>query len=190
MILPINTYSDEVLHQKAKPLKGVDSDIEALIESMFESMENASGIGLAAPQVGRSIRLLVLDVSCMKSYEDVPPMVVINPNILSVRGKNFMEEGCLSVPGVQGDVARPAEITLKYRDRNFEEHTGEFKGMLARVLQHEIDHLGGTLFVDRMEKQDRRRIQKELDEIAAGRVPTDYLIARECSRSGEGTACM
>ncbi|TCD48628.1 peptide deformylase [Chlorobium sp. N1] len=190
MILPINTYSDDVLHQKAKPLKGVDAETESLIESMFESMENASGIGLAAPQIGRSIRLLVLDLSCMKSYEDVPPMVVINPNILSVRGKNLMEEGCLSVPGVQGDVSRPAEITLKYRDRNFLEHTEEFSGMLARVLQHEIDHLNGTLFVDRMEKRDRRRIQNELDDIARGAVPTDYPLARECSRTGNGTACM
>ncbi|ABB24332.1 peptide deformylase [Pelodictyon luteolum] len=190
MILPINTYSDEVLHQKAKPLKGVDADISSLIDSMFESMENASGIGLAAPQVGCSIRLLVLDVSCMKSYEDVPPMVVINPNVLAVRGKNLMEEGCLSVPGVQGDVLRPSEITLKYRDRNFQEHTEEFSGMLARVLQHEIDHLNGTLFVDRMEKRDRRRIQQELDDIAAGLVPADYPIARECSRGGEGPACM
>ncbi len=79
MILPITTYTDEVLHQTAKPLKGVDGAVEELIDSMFESMENASGIGLAAPQVGHSLRLLVLDISCMKSYEDVAPMVVINP---------------------------------------------------------------------------------------------------------------
>lgn len=181
MILPITTYSEAVLHQKAKPLKGIDSSVEALIGSMFESMNNASGIGLAAPQVGHAIRLLVLDISCMSAYENVPPMVVINPHILAVKGKNAMEEGCLSVPGVQGDVVRPASISLKYRDEHFEEHTGEFSGMLARVLQHEIDHLDGTLFVDRMEKRDRRKIQKELDAIAAGTVRADYPLMRDLS---------
>ncbi|HCD36395.1 peptide deformylase [Chlorobium phaeovibrioides] len=190
MILPITTYTDEVLHQTAKPLKGVDGAVEELIDSMFESMENASGIGLAAPQVGHSLRLLVLDISCMKSYEDVAPMVVINPHILSVKGKNLMEEGCLSVPGVQGDVQRPSSITLKYRDRNFLEQTEEFSGMLARVLQHEIDHLSGTLFIDRMEKRDRRKIQKELDDIAKGNIEVDYPLARACSRDGGGAICM
>jgi peptide deformylase len=174
MILPINIYSDDILRLKAKPLKGVDSGIEELVASMFESMHNASGIGLAAPQVGRSIRLLVLDLSCMNKYEHEKPMVVINPYILSVKGYNDMEEGCLSVPGVQGDVERPAVITLKYRDEHFEERTGEFSGMVARVLQHEIDHLDGTLFVDRMEKRERKKIQKELEALASGIVNTEY----------------
>ncbi len=174
MILPINIYSDDILRQKAKPLKGVDSGIEELVASMFESMRNASGIGLAAPQVGRSIRLLVLDLSCIDEYEHEKPMVVINPYILSVKGYSDMEEGCLSVPGIQGDVERPSVITLKYRDEHFEERTGEFSGMLARALQHEIDHLDGTLFVDRMEKRDRKKIQKELEALAAGIVNTEY----------------
>ena len=174
MILPINIYSDDILRLKAKPLKGVDSGIEELVASMFESMRNASGIGLAAPQVGRSVRLLVLDLSCISEYEHEKPMVVINPYILSVKGYCDMEEGCLSVPGIQGDVERPSVITLKYRDEHFEERTGEFSGMLARALQHEIDHLDGTLFVDRMEKRDRKKIQKELDAIASGIVDTEY----------------
>jgi peptide deformylase len=180
MILPINIYSDDILRLKAKPLKGVDSGIEELVASMFESMRNASGIGLAAPQVGRSIRLLVLDLSSVKNYEHEKPMVVINPHILSVKGYNEMEEGCLSVPGVQGDVVRPSVITLKYRDEHFAERTGEFSGMVARAIQHEIDHLDGTLFVDRMEKRDRKKIQKELDALAAGIVETEYpVVARE-----------
>ena len=174
MILPINIYSDDILRLKAKPLKGVDSGIEELVASMFESMRNASGIGLAAPQVGRSVRLLVLDLSCISEYEHEKPMVVINPYILSVKGYSDMEEGCLSVPGIQGDVERPSVITLKYRDEHFEERTGEFSGMLARALQHEIDHLDGTLFVDRMEKRDRKKIQKGLDAIASGIVDTEY----------------
>ncbi|MEI6847478.1 MAG: peptide deformylase [Chlorobiaceae bacterium] len=179
MILPINIYSDDILRQKAKPLKGIDTGIEELVRFMFESMRNAPGVGLAAPQVGHSIRLLVLDVSCLKNYENEKPMVVINPHILSVKGGNVMEEGCLSIPGVNGDVARPAVITMKYRDEYFEEQTGEFSGMVARVLQHEIDHLDGTLFVDRMEKRDRKKIQKRLSALASGIVPAEYPVVRK-----------
>ena len=111
MILPINIYSDDILRKKAKPLKGLDRGVEELIAFMFETMRNASGIGLAAPQVGHSVRLLVMDISALKSYEDSAPMVVINPHIISVRGYNDMEEGCLSLPGVHGDVERPSAIT-------------------------------------------------------------------------------
>jgi peptide deformylase len=179
MILPINTYSDQVLSLKAKPLKGIDASVEELIGNMFESMRNAEGIGLAAPQVGSSTRLLVIDISCMDSHRDAKPMVVINPRIIAVKGRNAMDEGCLSVPGVTGEVIRPSAIQLHYRDEHFEEHTGEFSGMMARVLQHEIDHLDGTLFVDRMEKRDRRKIQKELAAIAGGRISAAYPVARE-----------
>jgi peptide deformylase len=181
MILPINTYSDAVLVQKAKPLKGVSPAIDELVGNMFESMRNASGIGLAAPQVGHSVRLLVVDISCMEEYSGSAPLVVINPRILAVRGSAAMEEGCLSIPGVQGEVVRPSKIMLKYRDEHFEEQTVEFSGMMARVLQHEIDHLDGTLFVDRMEKRERRKIQKELDAITEGRCRADYPLARDVS---------
>ncbi|MEI8033092.1 MAG: peptide deformylase [Chlorobiaceae bacterium] len=177
MILPITIYSDDILRRKAKPLKGVDAETRELIAHMFESMHNASGIGLAAPQVGRSLRLLVLDVSCLEEYSDVKPMVVINPHLQAVRGFNSMEEGCLSIPGVQGDVERPAAITLKYRDEQFLERSGEFSGMLARVLQHEIDHLDGKLFVDRMEKRELRKIQKKLDLLSSGIVEAKYPVA-------------
>ncbi|NTU53332.1 MAG: peptide deformylase [Chlorobiaceae bacterium] len=182
MILPINTYSDPVLAVKAKPLKGIDPSIEKLITDMFESMYRAPGIGLAAPQVGHSIRLLVVDISSIEAYADFRPMVVINPRIMEFRGRNSMEEGCLSVPGVVGDVLRPSAITLRYRDEQFEEHTADFSGMMARVIQHEIDHLDGTLFIDRMDKRDRRSIQKELDAIAEGRVKADYPLARDSKR--------
>jgi peptide deformylase len=178
MIVPINTYSDPVLSMKAKPMKGVDSSTIELIGNMFESMRNASGIGLAAPQIGSSVRLLVIDLSCMESHRNASPLVVINPRIVAFRGHNVMEEGCLSLPGVQGDVSRPSSIQLKYRDEHFEEQTGEYSGMLARVLQHEIDHLDGTLFVDRMERRDRREIQEELEALSAGRIVADYPVAR------------
>jgi len=186
MILPINIYSDDILRQKAKPLKGIDSTIEALIASMFESMRNAEGIGLAAPQVGHSVRLLVLDLSCIDNYANEKPMVVINPHILAVSGCNVMEEGCLSIPGVNGDVERPAVISLKYRDEHFLERTREFSGMLARALQHEIDHLDGTLFVDRMEKRSRKKIQKELTDIASGIIDAEYPVVSPANVATQG----
>ncbi len=178
MIIPINTYSDPVLSLKARPLKGVDASVEELIGSMFESMRNAEGMGLAAPQVGSSLRLLVIDISCMDKYRDSEPLVVINPRILAVKGKSAMDEGCLSIPGLSGEVVRPSAIRLHYRDEHFEEHTEEFNGMMARVLQHEIDHLDGTLFVDRMDRRDRRKIQKELDAMAGGQINAAYPVAR------------
>ena len=174
MILPITIYSDDILRQRAKPLKGVDDEIRSLIASMFESMHNAAGIGLAAPQVGRSIRLLVVDISVMEEYADVPPMVVINPHIVSVSGSSEYDEGCLSVPGLMGPVVRPSAITLKYRDETFAEHEERFTGMSARVLQHEIDHLDGKLFVDRLDKRERRRLQSGLTALSQGVIEAAY----------------
>ena len=177
MILPINTYSDEVLRRKAKPLKGPDMQLEELVGNMFESMRNAEGIGLAAPQVGVSLRVLVVDVSVADGYEGASPLVIINPHLLGVKGFSSMEEGCLSIPEVRGDVVRPSTIQLKYRDEHFEEHIGEFDRLTARVLQHEIDHLDGMLFVDRMQRKNRRKIQRELDAITRGEISTSYPVA-------------
>lgn len=183
MIVPITIYGDEVLRRKALPLEGVDASTEELIGNMFETMYNAPGIGLAAPQVGRSVQLLVLDISCMKEYVDVGPMVVINPGVLGSRGYRSMEEGCLSLPGLQGEVVRPAEITLRYRDERFRERTAEFSGMLARVLLHEMDHLEGRLFVDRLPKKEKRKVQRELDALVRGEFEAEYPVVR----SGTGT---
>lgn len=186
MILPITIYSDEILRQKALPVDGIDSGIRELIGNMFETMYKAPGIGLAAPQAGSSLRLLVLDISCMKEYAHIKPMVVINPMVLSSRGYLAMEEGCLSIPGVQGDVVRPSTISLRYRDEEFAEHTMEFSGMLARVLQHEIDHLDGRLFVDRLQKRERRKVQKDLEAIAAGRFIASYPVSKASESAHAG----
>jgi peptide deformylase len=185
MIVPINIYSDEVLRRKAVSVTGIDATIEELFGNMFETMYNAPGIGLAAPQVGRSLRLLVVDISCIREYENVKRMVVINPRILESRGYKAMEEGCLSLPGVQGDVVRPASINLSWRDEHFEERTGEFSGMLARVLQHEIDHLDGRLFVDRLQKRDRRKVQQDLDDLAEGRFSASYPVVPPAVHAGQ-----
>lgn len=178
-ILPIYTYGHEVLGKVAKPLKGVDAELKQLFKDMFETMHQADGIGLAAPQVGKSIRLLVVDISVMEEYEDVSPMVVINPQILETGGIVSMEEGCLSVPGVREKVKRPEVIKLKYRDENFVEHTAQFDGLLARVLQHEIEHLNGHLFIDNLDTKTRREIREELQAIKDGEIEAEYILAEK-----------
>ncbi len=178
-ILPIYTYGDEVLNKVAKPLKKVDEKIQTLIDDMFETMAQANGIGLAAPQVGVSIRLMVVDVSCVKEYKHVPPMVIINPQILEARDEVLMEEGCLSIPGVREEVWRPDVIKLKYRDRNFQEHLEEFDGLLSRVIQHELDHLNGELFVEKLDSKTRRNLKDELMAIKQGEVEANYVLAEK-----------
>jgi peptide deformylase len=178
-ILPIYTYGDEVLNKVAKPLKKVDEKIQTLIDDMFETMAQANGIGLAAPQVGVSIRLMVVDVSCVKEYKHVPPMVIINPQILETRDEVLMEEGCLSIPGVREEVWRPDVIKLKYRDRNFQEHIEEFSGLVSRVIQHELDHLNGELFVDKLDSKTRRTLKDELMAIKQGEVEANYVLAEK-----------
>jgi len=175
MILPLNIFGDDILRKKARPLQGIDTGIEKLVSSMFETLYHTSGIGLAAPQVGHSIQLVVADISRSRrgDYACEKPIVAINPHILSANGDDVTEENCLSIPGIRKNIVRPAAITLQYRNEHFEEKTSEFSGLLARVLQHEIDHLHGTLFIDRLTPLDREMIQSELDTIAAGIVPAE-----------------
>lgn len=176
-ILPIYTYGHEVLKKVAKPLKGVTEETKTLIADMFETMYQAEGIGLAAPQIGKSIRLMVVDISMIEKYKHTKPMVIINPVILATEGEVEMEEGCLSMPGVREVVSRPEYITLKYRDENFVEHTGRFGGLLSRVIQHEFDHLNGELFVEKLEPSVRREHKAELEAIRRGEVEAEYLLA-------------
>ncbi len=178
-ILPIYTYGHEVLNKVAKPLKKVDEKIQTLIDDMFETMAQANGIGLAAPQVGVSIRLMVVDVSSVKDYKHVPPMVIINPQILETHGEVLMEEGCLSIPGIREEVWRPKVIMLKYRDRHFQEHLEEFDGLVSRVIQHELDHLNGEFFVNKLEGRMRRNLRDELIAIKSGKVEANYLLAEK-----------
>jgi peptide deformylase len=178
-ILPIYTYGDAVLNKVAKPLKKVDEKVQTLIDDMFETMAQANGIGLAAPQVGVSIRLMVVDVSCIKEYKHVSPMVIINPQILETHGEVLMEEGCLSIPGVREEVWRPKVIKLKYRDRDFQEHIEEFDGLVSRVIQHELDHLNGELFVEKLDSKTRRNLKNELMAIKHGKVEATYVLAEK-----------
>lgn len=148
MLRTILTYPDPFLLTKAAPVARMDDNVRKLIDDMFETMYSASGVGLAAPQVGVGRRVIVVDVSPVE--KEIPPMALVNPEILSRRGMVEACEGCLSVPGVEGTVARPEFVTVKGLNELGDPVTFEAGGLLARALQHEIDHLDGVLFIDRL----------------------------------------
>jgi len=156
MVLPIYVYGHDALRDETEPVSENSEALQSLIDDMIETMYNASGIGLAAPQVGRPERLFVVDLTPMADEmaaadEPIPPqpMACINPEIVAESdASTAMEEGCLSIPDVREAVSRPERIRLRYRDRAFEEQEIEAGHMLARVLQHERDHLDGVLFTD------------------------------------------
>ena len=145
---PILRYGDPVLHQKAGPVPALTADIETLIEDMRETMHAAAGVGLAAPQVGEPLRLCLIDLSAGRRPEQL--IVLVNPEVLSAEGLQLKEEGCLSVPGIEATVARPLKLSVRAMDRDGEVREIHAEGLLARALQHEIDHLNGVLFLDRL----------------------------------------
>lgn len=179
MILPIYTLGDAVLRQKAELVTGVDKNLDKLIKDMFETMYQADGIGLAAPQVGQSLDLLVVDISVTKEGRDTLPMVFINPEFIDKQGSCSMEEGCLSVPGINDFVERPEIITVRFRDEHFNERIETFDGMSARVIQHEYDHLQGTLFVDYLSAFRKTLLKNRIRDIQKGTVEVDYLLAEK-----------
>ena len=158
--LTILEFPDPRLRKKAVPVDTVDDELRTLIDDMFETMYAAPGIGLAATQVDVHRRLLVADVSSDKS----DPHVFINPEILEKDGMTVTEEGCLSVPGYYEEVKRADHIRVRYLDRQGRECEGEFEGLLAVCVQHEIDHLDGKLFVDYLSEAKRSRIRKKLEK--------------------------
>ena len=158
--LTILEFPDPRLRKKAAPVEVVDDDLRTLIDDMFETMYDAPGIGLAATQVDVHRRLLVADVSADKD----DPHVFINPVILEKDGVTVTEEGCLSVPGYYEEVKRAEHIRLRYLDRDGREVEGEFEGLLAVCIQHEIDHPDGKLFVDYLSEAKRTRIRKKLEK--------------------------
>jgi len=182
MILPIYVYGHDALRQETDPVKENTDDLQSLIDDMIETMHNAAGIGLAAPQVGRSERVFVVDLTPMademaEAGEPLPPqpMVFINPEIMEESEETVeLEEGCLSIPEVREAVARPERIRMRYRDRNFEEQEIEAGSMLARVLQHERDHLDGVLFTDYLSSFRKRLLRRPLREMVNGEIEADY----------------
>jgi peptide deformylase len=158
--LRILEFPDPRLRKKAAPVAAVDDALRQLIDDMFETMYEAPGIGLAATQVDVHRRLLVADVSPEKDE----PHVLINPQILEKDGTTVTEEGCLSVPGYYEEVERAEHIKVRYLDRDGNEQTNEFEGLLAVCVQHEMDHLEGRLFVDYLSEVKRQRIRKRIEK--------------------------
>ncbi|MFQ5863928.1 MAG: peptide deformylase [bacterium] len=156
-------YGNPVLRIKAKPIDTVDGSIRTLVDDMVETMIQAEGIGLAAPQVAESIALCVVNLGLIE--EGAAPKTYINPVKLHEEGTATLEEGCLSIPDIREDVTRPEIIRVRYKDINGEEHEETCDGMLARVLQHEIDHLNGVLIVDRISPIKRKLLTKRLRKI-------------------------
>ncbi len=148
-VLPICSLPDKVLRQKAKKVSGIDAGVRRLIGNMIETMRSASGVGLAAPQVGKSLRIIVVQLP------DEEPQVIINPEIVRRSGEQQVTEGCLSVPGYYGEITRSAEVTVKGRDRRWRPVRIKADGLLAEALEHEIDHLDGVLYIDRVKEEDK-----------------------------------
>ena len=181
MILPIVAYGSNVLRSQCKEIDISYSNLDQLIENMFETMYAASGVGLAAPQINKSIRLFIVDTSPFKD-DDSPDHVVckkifINPKITSITGESWsFSEGCLSIPEVREDVKRLSEITIEYYDKDFNKHTETYDGLNARVILHEYDHIEGILFVDKISPLRKRMIKGKLKDISNGTLNANYLI--------------
>ena len=163
--LDIVKYGNSVLNKKCNPVSQF-SDLELVIENMFDSMYEAEGIGLAANQVGLDMNLFIIDVTHTDEAED--SHIFINSKILSSRGeKTFFQEGCLSLPGIALDVERPEKVVLKYQTVDQEWHEDEFEGLLSRAIQHEMDHLNGIFIVDRVSEIEKLKYKNELKKLVA-----------------------
>ena len=185
MVLPIVAYGDPVLRKRAKEISKDFSNLEELIGNMKETMHQAYGVGLAAPQVGIPIRLFVIDTTPFAEDEDLDEeereqlrnlkKVFINPRILEEEGDEWaFNEGCLSIPDIREDVFRKPEITIEYYDEDFEKHTEPYSGLAARVIQHEYDHIEGILFTDKLSSLKKRLIKGKLKNISKGKITVEY----------------
>jgi peptide deformylase len=176
MIYPIVAYGDPVLKREADDIVQGEIDVKKLAEDMFETMYKAHGVGLAAPQIGKSIRMFVIDAEGFDEEECKGfKKVFINPEILEESEEEWaFEEGCLSIPGVREDVFRPEWIKVTYFDEEWKEHTIELDGLNSRVFQHEYDHLDGVLFTDHINGLKKRLNKKKLLNISKGKVDVDY----------------
>ena len=164
MIRPILKYGDTVLHVAAQPVDAITPEVERLIDDMIETMYAAPGIGLAAPQIGVSLRIFVVDLSLGRKLDDL--MVFVNPEFVELEGMQLEEEGCLSLPGFNATVARPMRAVIRGLDRQGTMRTVEATELLARAFQHEMDHLDGKLFIDRVRGIKRDLIVKKIRKMA------------------------
>jgi peptide deformylase len=192
MILPIVVYGDPVLRKVAENISKDYPNLDKLIADMFETMYAARGVGLAAPQIGKAIRLFVVDAGPFAEVgEDEEPeyspeemkaiagfkRVFINAKIVEEKGNEWkFNEGCLSIPKIREDVSRKADIVVEYQDENFKKHKEVFSGVIARVIQHEYDHIEGKLFTDRISAIRRKLIAGKLKDISSGNFSADYKV--------------
>ncbi|WP_410004729.1 peptide deformylase [Aequorivita nionensis] len=185
MILPIVAYGDPVLRKETEEITKDYPNLDSVLENMFETMYEARGIGLAAPQVNIPIRLFIVDATPFEDDEDLSEeeqkfvstfkKVFINARILDETGDEWaFNEGCLSIPDVREDVFRQPDIVIEYQDENFKNHKETFSGIVARIIQHEYDHIEGILFTDKLSPLKKRLIKSKLANISKGNVSVDY----------------
>ena len=196
MILPVVAYGDPVLRKVCVDIDANYPDLEKLISNMKETMYIASGVGLAAPQIGKAIRLFIIDASPFADDEDLSEedrkalesfnKIFINAQITEEEGDEWaFNEGCLSIPDVREDVFRQPKITIEYQDENFKTHTETLEGLAARVFQHEYDHIDGILFTDKLSTLKKRLIKKKLENISKGKVRADYRMRFPNAKKGK-----
>ena len=178
MILPIRLFGDPILRAQAQDVPSDSPELQTLIDDMTDTVRGAEGVGLAAPQVGRELNLFIVDLSVLDESFGAEPMVFINPRILwEGDDEEEFEEGCLSIPDLRANVVRPERIRIKYLNRDFVSQEMEVGGLMARVIQHEFDHLEGTLFIDHLSMYRRNILRSRLREIARGEVQAFYQVA-------------
>lgn len=176
MIYPIIAFGHPVLKKKAQEIIKGEIDVVQLASDMYDTMHHAQGIGLAAPQIGKSIRMFVADASPLEDEEIGDwKQVFINPEIIEETGKEWVfEEGCLSIPTIREDVMRPEKVKIRFFDEQWELHEETFDGMRARIIQHEYDHIEGILFTDHLSAFKKRLLKSKLTNISKGIVKVDY----------------
>lgn len=186
MILPVVAYGSPVLRKVCDDITPSYPGLEKLLTDMWETLYNSSGVGIAAPQINKPIRLFLVDTVQMveefddkdrEKYPNEEPIkqVFINARMIEETGKPWpYNEGCLSIPKIREDVQRNSEIRIKYLDENFQEKEGSFHGITARVIQHEYDHIEGKLFIDYLSPLKKRLLKKKLDDISKGKISTEY----------------
>ncbi len=177
MIYPIVLFGDPVLKKRGQDIP-VGSDIKELVADMFETMKAASGVGLAAPQIGKSLRLFIVDSTPMHDDDETPLVrAFVNPVILEESGDEWaFEEGCLSIPGIREDVRRKSKLKIKYFDENWNEYFEEYDDIKARIIQHEYDHVEGVLFTDYLSAFKKKLLKGKLFNISKGKVDADYRV--------------
>ena len=177
MILPIVSFGNSILRCKCSPVQE-NQPIEDILKNMYETMYNAEGVGLAAPQVGLDLSIFIIDTTpfCDDENNLIPlKKEFINPEIIDYSGKDeSFNEGCLSIPGLREDVIRKDQIKIRYFDKNFNEHTEKYEGINSRVIQHEYDHLMGVLFTDRVSTLKKKLLKSKLNKIKNGDIEVDY----------------